>query len=383
MRSLITKTKMLSVSVVIAVCSISPLMAAAPSTAFPLSQDMDGVNAFPASSHLPEDPYSTPIEGGSTDSSDAWNESATRHWTDLDQWAQWHQWTLPQYHTMDIRELWVSWDCYNVYIGVQGPNALWDHGDLFIALDVAAGGTAECNWNRSVDFFGWQPDFFISVEKPLSDAAGYADLTDSSHNVIKLFTENVDAADSGWVAAEDGGMFYEFTISFQHLGLTPGEIHPLRLCAYTTHEHSEAEHDAAGSYLIGLEQIFYNAEVGADAYDTAPGNNQGVEFEQLGDYPGDADNATDPGWNWTSSDDTNGTGVSVQIFDAASWNSIGSSPGSDYIGSDTDTIAQYLEITNFGELPPLGPIPSTSLTGLGFLLAVMSTLFIRRRKSFR
>ena len=200
-----------------------------PGGAFPHTEPIDGSNTFPPTSHLPEDPFGSPVLGGSTEHSDLWNESCATHWTWNNSHKAWVKETLPEGHTMDIRELWLTWDTSNVYIGVQGPNSLWDAGDLFIALDVAEGGTYMAPWNKTVDFDGWLIDYFISVERPLSDPAGYAVLTDSTFFDIKTFTNGIDGADSGWRSANDGGMFYEFALSWADLGVTPGTAQNLRL----------------------------------------------------------------------------------------------------------------------------------------------------------
>jgi len=350
----------------------------------PHTEPMDGARGFPSGSHLTESPYGSPTAGGATDRSDGYGESATRYWTDLDNFNQWHRWTLPANHSMDIRDIYLTWNATYFYIGVQGPNSLEANGDLFIGIDVASGGASAATWGRNINFTNWQPDFFIAVERQVSDTGGYAELRSPTAGIIKTFVNGTDAANSAWQADTAGGMFYEFRISFAEVGLTGGITRPIRLAVWTTHEHDLFGHNSSGTYWIGAELIERRAQTGADAYDTAPGYDQGTTYEQIGDYPGDADYSSDAGWGAPSSDNSLGAGMSVNLFDGASWNIVGSSPGSDYASGDTDTIGQYFEVLNFGTIPPTPTpsiIPANSSTGAILLLLAMTVLFARRRRA--
>jgi hypothetical protein len=302
------------------------------------AEPMDGVNTFPvARCYVTEAAHSSPV-GCSGAESDLWWESAAFHY--FINAAPYADVPLEGGKCMDIRRFWVSWDASTFYLGVEGPNELWERGDLFIAIDTdnATGGgvTLVAPWAKAVDFCGWDPEFFIAVESPVS-TGGYAVLLNQGGGLVKQFTNGVDAANSpGWVPCEAGGMYYEFAIAFAEIGLGPGDRpRQVNFALYTTYEDD-----------------------GFDVYDTGPGCGQPSSWEELGDYPYDADHCggnldcvTGAGdiCGAAESDDNNGAGIATS----------GRFPGSDNTGFDRDTIGEYYGITNFGTLFAVPVLPET------------------------
>ena len=329
---------------VIASCFVAVLVSGASWAAGPVvlggyhTEPMDGVNTFPApQSYVTEAGFSSPV-GCSGAESDLWWESAAFHYfVNADPYADV---PLSNGQCMDVRRFWVAWDATTFYLGVEGPNELWERGDLFVAIDTdnATGGgvTLAAPWAKAVDFCGWDPEFFVAVESPVS-TGGYAALIDQGGGQVKQFTNGADAANSlNWVPCDAGGMYYEFAISFAEVGLSPSELpRQANFAIYTTYEND-----------------------GFDVYDSGPGCGQPGVWEEIGDYPYDADHC---GGNLdcvtgvgdicgsAESDDNNGAGVPTA----------GRYPGSDNTGFDRDTIGEYYGITNFGS-PFVVPVaPST------------------------
>ena len=297
-------------------------------------EPMDGINTFPPNSYVTESGFSSPV-GCSGTESDLWNESAAFHYfVDAEPYVDV---PLEGGSCMDIRGFWLVWDNANFYVALQGPNELWERGDLFIAIDIdnviGGGVSAASPWAKAVDFCEWAPEYIIAVEDPIS-FGGYAALLNDSGGVVKQFVDGVDAACSpSWIACDDGGMFYEFAIAFAEVGLgTPPLDLQVNFAVYTTYEDD-----------------------GFDAYDTGPGCGQPAAWEELGDYPYDADHCagnldcvTGVGdiCGAAESDDNLGAGVATA----------GRFPGSDNTGFDIDTIGEYYGITNFGAEFPIATI---------------------------
>ena len=292
-------------------------------------EPMDGANTFPGAGYVTEAAHSTP-HGCSGATSDQFDESSAYHYfIDADPYIDM---PLAGGQCMDIRHLWLAWDTTHFFVGVQGPNELWERGDLFVAIDtdnVTGSVTLNAPWAKRVDFCGWDPEFFIAVEAPVS-TGGYAALTDATGGQIKQFTNGVDAADSGWIACDQGGMYYEFAVAFADVGLAgPPMNEQVNFALYTTYEDD-----------------------GFDTYDTGPGCGQVTAWEELGDYPYDADHCAgnldcvtgvEDLCGAAESDDTLGAGVATA----------GRYPGSDNTSNDIDTIQEYYGITNFGAEYPI------------------------------
>ncbi|MBU0742429.1 hypothetical protein KKG45_08560 [bacterium] len=292
-------------------------------------EPMDGVNTFPDAGYVTESAHSTPCGCGGTTSDQIDESSAYHYFFDTEPFVDT---PLVGGQCMDIRHLWLAWDTTHFYVGVQGPNELWERGDLFVAIDTdnATGAvTLDAPWAKRVDFCGWDPEFFIAVEAPVG-TGGYAALTDAAGGQIKQFTGGVDAADSGWIACDQGGMYYEFAVAFADVGLpTPPVGGQVNFALYTTYEDD-----------------------GFDTYDTGPGCGQAAVWEELGDYPYDADHCGGEVDCVTGLADLCGAaesddGLLAGIATADRY------PGSDNTPHDIDTIQEYYGITNFGAEYPI------------------------------
>jgi len=290
------------------------------------SEPMDGANTFPAESYVTEAAHSTPVGCTGTES-DLWGESACYHYfVDVDPFVDV---ALEGGSCMDVRRFWLAWDLERFYVGVQGPNELWEQGDLFVGIDTdnatGAGITLAAPWAKAVDFCEWGPEFFIAVEAPVS-TGGYAALIDASGGQVKQFTDGTDAANSPtWVSCDDGGMYYEFAITFAEVGLAQPPLDTqVNFVIYTTYEDD-----------------------GFDVYDTGPGCGQPAVWEEVGDYPYDADHCDGNTDCVTGVEDVCGAAESDDDL-GAGVGTAGRFPGSDNTTFDIDTIQEYYGITNFG-----------------------------------
>jgi len=293
------------------------------------SEPMDGANTFPAEGYVTEAGHSSP-QGCAGATSDQIGESSAYHYfVDVDPFLDT---PLVGGQCMDIRHLWLAWDLTHVYVGVQGPNELWERGDLFVAIDtdnVTGGVSLGAPWSKRVDFCGWDPEFFIAVEAPVS-TGGYAALTDEAGAEIRQFADGIDAADSGWISCDQDGMYYEFAVAFADLGLSgPPLGAQVNFALYTTYEDD-----------------------GFDAYDTGPGCGQAVVWEELGDYPYDADHCAGDLDCVTGLEDVCGAAESDDGL-LAGVGQVGRYPGSDNTVHDIDTIQEYYGITDFGAEFPI------------------------------
>ncbi|MER2598179.1 MAG: SdrD B-like domain-containing protein [Caldilineales bacterium] len=315
---------------------------------------IDGNNDFPAAAYIAENPFASPTAGGSTSASDMSNESSAFHWTN-----GWSDVALTNGNTADIRDFWVTWDANYLYIGVKGPNAMMDTDvvDLFVAIDTNGSQSGDLPqsstpWGKDIDFDEWTPEYFIAVSnaKDTSDnnPAGYAALVPAGGSGTAL-TGGTDWANSAWASASDGGVYFEFRLTWAQLGLSgapnwAGGGTPMNFAVYTTYNDS-----------------------GFDGYDSAPGTGNGSTYEQIGDYKGDGDHcngnldpvtgAADDTCNYGESDKSNGPGIGLG----------GRSPGSDDANgtNEVDTIGEYYRILNVGELNQIGDLVYADLNGNG------------------
>ncbi|NNF06838.1 MAG: hypothetical protein HKN21_08755 [Candidatus Eisenbacteria bacterium] len=325
-------------AIVLAVIFASPALAGAPLSFGLHSETMDGTNNFPAGSHLQEALHSAPYGScGGTDSDLHFESSAYHYFVASGSFVDT---PLPSGGCMDIRQVYVSWDATNMYIGIEGPNELWVRGDLFIAIDTdnatgAAVTSSTVPWLKAVDFAGWDPEYFVALESPTS-GGGYAALLDAGLNVVRDTGGGLLTADSGYISCDVGGMYYEFGFPLSDIGVTYGSGQVLNLAVYTTYEDDNF-----------------------DTYDSGPGCGQTIVHEELGDYPYDGDHcganldpvsgANDPSCGFAESDDALPAGVGTS----------GRFPASDNSPSDIDTIAEYYCITNFAQEPPTAVEPKT------------------------
>lgn len=286
-------------------------------------EPMDGANTFPGASYVTEAAHSSPVGCAGATSDQIGESSAYHYFVDAEPYVDV---ALVGGQCMDIRHFWIAWDDTQFFLGVQGLNELWERGDLFIAIDVdnAGGDLDAAPWSKRVDFCGWSPEFFIAVEAPVS-TGGYAALIDDMGGEIKQFVDGVDAADSGWVSCDLDGMYYEFAVSFSDIGMSSPPVETqVNFALYTTQDGD-----------------------GYDTYDTGPGCGQATDWEELGDFPYDADHCggnvdcvtgLEDSCGAADSDDTLGAGVAQADR----------YPGSDNTTHDVDTIQEYYGITNFG-----------------------------------
>ncbi|MBC8424291.1 hypothetical protein H8E07_09230 [bacterium] len=293
------------------------------------AEPMDGANTFPAAGYVTEAAHATPQGCGGATSDQFGESSAFHYFVDADPYIDT---PLLGGQCMDIRHLWLAWDLTHFFVGVQGPNELWERGDLFVAIDTdnATGAvTAGAPWAKRVDFCGWDPEFFIAVETPVS-TGGYAALIDDAGAQVKQFTDGVDAADSGWLHCDQDGMYYEFAVAFAEVGLSgPPVDGQVNFAIYVTYEDD-----------------------GFDTYDTGPGCAQAVVWEELGDYPYDADHCAGNLDCVTGLEDVCGAAESDDGL-LAGVATVGRYPGSDNTVHDIDTIGEYYGITNFGAEYPI------------------------------
>jgi hypothetical protein len=315
-----------------------PTFAGGPLTGFH-AEPMDGANSFPAGTHLSENPHSSPFGGCGAPGgpSDAAFESSAYHLFRAS--GAFVDEPLPPGGCMDVRETWLSWDTAFLYLGVKGPNELYERGDLLIALDVLPGGGVSSQfspWLKAVDFCGWSPDFFLAIEAPKS-AGGYAALLNSSHFAVLESNSGTSPLlweDGGYRSCDDGGMYYEFKVPLAVLGLASGVPQELRFAAYTTGEDN-----------------------GFDAYDSGPGCGQTIVHEQIGDYPYDGDHCSGATDCFTGVGDA-GCGIPDSDNGLGAGNAIGGRfPSSDDSGFDRDTIREYWMVTNFNEPPATPALP--------------------------
>lgn len=331
---------------------------------------------------ITENPYASPISGGSTNYSDDINEgSACRIYDctsdpDVPNFSNVN--ICDEGHTADIKSFYVSWDSSNLYLAVQGPNAFHrgfgapDRADLFIAIDTS---DSRCsndypvareggdNFSKNIDFAGWRPNYFIGVEWITNGGAnGYAVLRraeyDSAGNVTNKVVTGTDSTPNTITNStlEFNGRrdtaFTEFRIKWSALGGKP-----------------ESCEGAAWNFAIYTTGDLDNY----DAYDTAPGVGQSsTNFEVLGDVPFDGDHVATNfcgGCNAGCGDgvvdpvtgvlDSSGGYGEDDHHTGAGCSSGAKVPASDntnpFNNNEVDTIQEYFRITNVGQIPTDGP----------------------------
>lgn len=287
---------------------------------------MDGTLDASGYIHVVESPFSAPIPGGSTTDSDFIGEGSAFSTNGLGGFA----------NSADIQQLYVSWDNDHLYLAVQGPNGYnggTDGMDLFIAIDTDNDidpGTpsnktlnaATAPFAKRIDFAGWIPDYFVSVERDGAGGGGYAQFSPSGAAATATDFDSNPPAGTGTFeyAFNFGNALTEVRIPWALLGGQPAAAtgDQWNFAVYTTYDYDNF-----------------------DGFDAAPGTQSGGLWEVIGDAPGDADYCTenDP---VTGAPDTNCPGD-------------GNGPGtgtaqSDDAIDDFDTIYEYFSITNVGEI---------------------------------
>lgn len=246
--------------------------------------------------------------------------------------------------TGDIQDFYVTYDADYVYLSVVGVNgftvepdrALTDQLDLFIAIDTDndVGNSLSSNvapLNKGVDFNNWLPDYFVVIER-VEEGNDLAELyhienggsvvVQSDMNRLTL-TPNVPSSfEFGYV-----DKVVEVRIPWDDIGSAPDPSTGAtwNFAVYTTYD----------------DETY-------DAFDVAPQTNR---FENLPDRPEDIDycDTSDP---VTSNPDDNcmdcpnPDGLGIGDSDCSN----GASPGSDGSANDFDTIEEYFQIQNMGQL---------------------------------
>lgn len=329
-----------------------------------------------------EDPYAAPVSGGSTNNSDATDESSAVRIYDCNSDPDVSDFSnvdiSGEGHTADIKKFYVTWDATNLYLAVQGPNAFHrgfgapDRADMFIAIDTADSRCSDTtpvarkggdNFTKSIDFAGWQPNYFIGVEFITNGSgSGYTVIRrayyDSSGNVTSKVTMGIDTTPNTvtnstieFEGRRDTALT-EFRIKWSAFGGKPDSCTgaPWNFAIYTTGD---------------LDNY--------DAYDTAPGLGQSTtNFEMLGDVPFDGDHvgtgfcggcnagcgdgvvdpatgSLDSSGGYGEDDHHTGAGCPSGSKVAASDNT------NPFNNNEVDTIQGYFRITNIGQLPTTGP----------------------------
>ena len=294
-------------------------------------------------SHITEAPYSIPVLGGDTTRSDFIGESSSIAYTSATTIAT----IVPN---ADIQDFYITYDPNYLYMLVTGVDTCNDNIDFFIAIDTdnLAGNEqildkSKAPFTKRVDFAGWSPDYFVAVER-IKFGSDYAALYQAGNTLIQADTVASSTLGAGtfeYVGA-CGSFRTEFRIPWKLIGGAPDPTtgKPYNFALYTTYDPDNF-----------------------DCFDSGPGIGNAAEFEQLGDRPSDGDHCFNQIDVVTSiaddcsnqaSDNNNGAG-----------NNIGVGPGSDDSVNDIDTIQQYYEIVNLGQLsiPSLQPIEPITQEG--------------------
>lgn len=295
--------------------------------------------------------------------------------------------------TADIKKFQVSWDATYLYIVVEGPSAdkyfgagSLDRMDLFVAIDkdsdIATNlynndkklAATAAPWNKSVDFNGWTPDYFVAIDRvgPNPSTAGQA------KNLTAGFHDDADHGDYAALFAAGNATPIAEERDMGTLGACPAFDVTPNLADLNNGIHEIRVPWAS----IGGQPDIYNGqrinfavyttydEIGFDTYDTGPGLAQGhgKPFEQIGDTPWDGDHwggNTDPVQGTTDYPAQNNFGEALnsdpydsQVRDNGTGNNVilGQQPGSDDGNSngaatgDFDTVEEYYSVSNVGQI---------------------------------
>lgn len=299
--------------------------------------------------YIPEYTHAFPSPSRSTNTgSDYAGESAARTF--------WSWGTTPTVTTLssgdaDVKGFWVTSDANNLYLGVSQICAIWpgrysnnDYVDLFIAIDTdnTTGNAVYRDaaiWNKRVDFAGWNPDYVIGVER-IGGAGDYAALIKWNGSAWTDVRAGGTFAYGAYWAGDYNACTLEFKIPYTDLLASPWLRPPAgavwNFAIYTTHD--------SDNY---------------DVYDSGPGIGNSLFFEQIGDYPRDADYAcgiSDPVDIANGGTDSNetlcGDAFGSNIYQDSDNSYVGddpldggNQPGSDnHNGDDKDTIMEYYAV---------------------------------------
>lgn len=253
----------------------------------------------------------------------------------------------------DIQQFHITYDDEFVYLAITGPSAFVEDGprmdemDLFIAIDTdnnTGTGTSlrssDVPGNKRIDFGNWSPDYFVWVETVRPNGTGLATVFQTG-GTTPIATD-IDLSTLTSTTSFDFSYQNEVTeirIPFQILGSTPNSAtgETWNFALYTTFDDD-----------------------GYDAFDSAPAIGGGSDFEVLGDDPFDADycngntdpvsTAADNGCMNCESDDDLGAGSDVGGMMGACTAGENVFPASDNTDGDFDTIEEYFQVRNIGQL---------------------------------
>ncbi|MBN1954903.1 MAG: lamin tail domain-containing protein [Anaerolineae bacterium] len=332
--------------------------------------DVDGDEAWDFSGgtrYIPESEHSfpAPSRSSNTGSDYAGESSAATYWSGG---------TSPVPHTLsngdaDIQHFWATADADNLYLAVSHPCALWttryggsDVVDLFIAIDTdnnTGAGVYQNSplWSKRVDFWGWDPEYAVAVER-IENGNDYAALVQWNGSAWVDVRAGSSFAYGTYWAGDPDDCTLEFRLPWSDLGGAPTNLDVWNFAVYTTHD--------ADDY---------------DVYDSGPGVGITPFFEQLGDYPRDADypcGISDPvviaaGGNSDEALCGDNDGANIYQDSDNSYHGddpldAGNQPGSDNYGSDdVDTIVVYYAIEfDDATCPAPTPVELASFTAWAY-----------------
>jgi len=327
------------------------------------SPTVDGAVDANLYTHITETPFAAPLTGGSSSNSDFVGESANNQvYTDGTGGF------LHSDGSTDIQQFRLTYDANNLYLIIEGPSAFqstpFDQMDLFVAIDTDnTTGTGEILTNtqvpyaKRVDFAGWSPEYFVAIER-VEFGNDYA----SFHPAGGAATASDTGFNTGATGFQVGytNAITEIQIPWTLLGGAPNIYTgtTFNFAVYTTYD--------GDNY---------------DVHDSAPGVGNGTVYEEIGDLPYDADycswgnnindpvlNALDAGCNNCEADGNYGPGDDDNGFGGDCGNK---SPASDNTTGDVDTIEEYFQISNIGQLET---VQVTSLTNQNICFAETITL---------
>lgn len=273
--------------------------------------------------------YPSPSHPNNVNSDFLGESAAGTYWTFSGAWSQ-----NSLSGQADVQQFLLTADDTYLYAGLTGVCGVWsannggsDLVDLFLAIDTdnATGQNvyaATAPWNKNVNFAGWDPEYIVAVER-IQNGSDYAALLDTpgTWNATNL------VYGTDW-AGDFADCELEFKLPWSLLGGRPSGL-VWNFAIYTTHD--------ADDY---------------DVYDSGPGIGNSLFFEQIGDYPNDADyacgtsdpvnisagiSADEPGCN-------DGYGDSDNSYVGDDPTDSGGEPGSDASANDTDTIMEYYAV---------------------------------------
>ena len=316
--------------------------------------------------------YPSPSHPANTNSDFLGETAAGTYWTFSGSWSSS---SLAATGRADVQQFLLTGDGSHLYLGLTGICGIWssnnggsDLVDLFIAIDTdnVTGQNsyeAAAPWNKRVNFAGWDPEYILAVER-IQSGSDYAALLDTpgTWNATPL------TYGSDW-AGDFSDCELEFKLPWSSLGGRPTGGRVWNFAVYTTHDAD-----------------------GYDVYDSGPGIGTSLYFEQIGDYPVDADYAcgtSDPVIiaSGGSSDEpgcNDGFGDSDNSYVGDDPTDSSGEPGSDNSTNDTDTIMSYYAVAFDNSvctplaitLQQAAATPAGTRPGTWFFITILSSLLL-------